>query len=180
MRIAAVALSAAVLASTSLLASLPVFAATPASVPTGTDECAVWNRELAFARSVADHDATAFAGHISEQAVFGPGRAQSLRGPVAVVKAWAGIIDGSAVRLQWYPERVTLASPDLAWSTGPALYEDPDPKATVRYRLGHFHSVWRREADGAWRVVFDDGIQPQPATDAQVEAFHAGRSGCGN
>ena len=43
-----------------------------------------------------------------------------------------------------------LDSGTLALSTGPVL--DPDGR-----RVGTFSSVWRREADGAWLVVFDKG-----------------------
>ena len=45
----------------------------------------------------------------------------------------------------------------------------------ARYTLGRFHSVWRRDAAGVWRVLYDDGIDLGPATPAQVEAFHAAR-----
>jgi len=150
-----------------------------------TDECAVWARELSFAQSVADHDTAAFAAHLHPDAAFGASRAAPTRGRDAITKRWAGIIDGKAVALSWYPTRVTIgpatantpAGPaaDIAWSSGPGLFEDRDPGATVRYTLSTFHSVWHRGADGVWRVLFDDGTEPKPATDADVAAFHAGR-----
>jgi rhamnogalacturonyl hydrolase YesR len=34
--------------------------------------------------------------------------------------------------------------------------------------------VWQQEADGAWRVIFDDGNRPEPADEAAVRAFRAG------
>ena len=46
--------------------------AAPAETPHQA-ECAVWQRELSFARSVADHDAAAFAEHLHPQAVDAPG-----------------------------------------------------------------------------------------------------------
>ena len=48
-------------------------AAPPAPEPLSADECAVFMRELSFARSVAGHDAAAFAAHIAPDAVFGVG-----------------------------------------------------------------------------------------------------------
>ena len=139
-------------------------------------ECEVWARELSFAKSVADHDAVAFAAHIDPDAAFAAESPQPLRGRTAIAEQWDGIVHGKRVLLSWYPTRTTIAgAPDIAISSGPALFEDPRPGANPRYRLGGFHSVWHRAADGTWRVLFDDGQAPTPATDAQVAAFRAGR-----
>jgi hypothetical protein len=35
--------------------------------------------------------------------------------------------------------------------------------------------VWQREADGEWRMIFDDGIRPEPADATAVQAFREGR-----
>jgi ketosteroid isomerase-like protein len=37
------------------------------------------------------------------------------------------------------------------------LVRDPDGKV-----IGRFNSVWRQEAPGVWRVVFDKGSPPEP------------------
>lgn len=170
---------ACTLAVSGLLAPCAVVAqaaAAPSVAARAAAQCQVWARELSFARSVADHDAAAFAEHVHADAVFGPSRPQPARGRDAVVSQWAALIDGNGVRLAWYPAQVVVAGTgDHAWSTGPALYEDPSPTAKQRFRLGQFSSVWRRDADGVWRVLFDDGIAPQAASQQQADAFHAGR-----
>ncbi|BDU15835.1 YybH family protein [Lysobacter auxotrophicus] len=141
-------------------------------------ECEVWARELSFAQSVADHDAAAFASHLEPDAAFGSSQPQPTRGREAIAKRWAGIVEGKRFKLAWYPTRTTIgagSAGDVAWSSGPSLFEDLDPKSTQRYRIGAFHSVWHRGADGVWRVLFDDGIDPRPATEAEAVAFRAGR-----
>jgi ketosteroid isomerase-like protein len=141
-----------------------------------TAECEVWARELSFAQSVADHDAAAFAAHLDTDAAFGASQPQPTRGREEIAKRWAGIVEGKRFKLSWYPTRTTLGGVgDVAWSSGPSLFEDLDPKTTQRYRIGAFHSVWHRGADGVWRVLFDDGIDPRPATEAEATAFHKGR-----
>ena len=155
--------------------------ATAASVPQLTaEECTVWQREQSFARSVADHDAAAFAQHVAETAAFGASTPEPTRGRDAIARRWAGLIEGKRVLLRWYPTRVTMAAgvADMAWSSGPSLVEVLDPKAKERYLLGAFHSVWHKDADGVWRVLFDDGVEPRPATAAEVSAFGAGRADC--
>lgn len=142
-------------------------------------ECAVWARETSFAQSIATHDKAAFAEHLHPDAVFGAKQPQPTRGRDAIAQDWAGLIAGTRLKLHWYPAMVAIGGEnDIAYSSGPALYEAVDPKAQPRYRLGAFQSVWHKGADGTWRVLFDDGIAPQPATEAEVAAFHAGRKPC--
>ena len=154
--------------------------AAPAASPMSDAECAVFARELSFARSVADHDAAAFADHVGTDAAFDAGSPRPLHGRAAVVQAWAPIVAGKGVRLEWYPARTTVAgSGDLAWSSGPALIEQLAPDAKQHYLLGQFRSVWHKDADGTWRVLFDAGEPPRPATDAEAAAFRAARpAGC--
>ena len=63
-------------------------------VPASADECTVWRREQSFARSVESHDAGAFAAHLHAGTVFNAGSADADRGRDAVVRSWAGIVDG--------------------------------------------------------------------------------------
>lgn len=161
-----------------MAACAPALAAAP--MPTlSAEECAVWKREMSFAQSVAEHDAAAFAQHVDEHAAFSSGQPQPQRGRAFIAQEWAELIAGSKLRLEWYPTRVTIAGrPDVAWSSGPALFESLEPGAKQRYHLGGFRSVWSRGEDGVWRVLFDDGILPVPANEEQVAAFRAGRRDC--
>jgi len=159
---------------------LSSFAAMAAPPPLTAEECAVWQRELSFAHSVASHDATAFAGHVHENAAFSASQPQPTRGREAIVKRWTGLIEGKRVVLRWYPTRVTMAPgvADTAWSSGPSLVEVLDPEAKDRYLLGAFHSVWHKDADGVWRVLFDDGVEPRPVGAIEVADFESGGADC--
>lgn len=180
MRIA-VSLSAVALLGISAVAdaqSPPKAAPEPEPARMTSAECEVWARELSFAQSVADHDAKAFASHIETDAAFGVSQPQPTRGREEIARRWAGIVEGKRLKLSWYPTRTTIgvgSVKDVAWSSGPSLFEDLDPKSTQRYRIGAFHSVWHRGADGTWRVLFDDGVDPRPATEAEAAAFREGR-----
>jgi len=109
--------------------------------------------ETAFARTMADRDHAAFASFLADEAVFF-GRSGALRGKAAVAAGWKPLFEGREVPFSWAPEAVeVLDSGTLALSSGPVL----DPKGE---RVGTFNSVWRREADGRWRIVFDKGCPP--------------------
>jgi len=146
-----------------------------ASLPESAESarCEIWARELSFADAVARHDATAFAQHLHPQAAFGVGRKPTV-GRDAIVAEWRGIIDGSAMKLQWYPDVVTVGGDGrTAYSSGPALFQEPK---TGDYRRSRFASVWQRGEDGQWQVIFDDGSPPEPVDQAAVDAFSAGRT----
>jgi ketosteroid isomerase-like protein len=148
----------------------------PASAKMSAAECDVWARELSFAQAVADHDAAAFAAHVEPDAAFAAESPQPQRGRDLIASRWTGLIEGKHLLLSWYPTRTTIGgAADVAVSSGPALYEDVRPGADPHYRIGAFHSVWHKGADGVWRILFDDGIEPRPASDADVAAFRGGR-----
>lgn len=142
--------------------------ATPPASMSAT-ECEVWARERSFARTVEAHDAGAFASHLFEGTVFGAASPGPVRGRDAVVSDWKDVIEGSKFALRWHPQFVSIgADPDIAVSSGPAWTENFDPAAKQRFTISRFNSVWARDADGEWRVLFDGGTPPKPATAEEV------------
>lgn len=126
----------------------PVARASAQETPT-TLQRQVMAAERAFAKTMADRDEAAFAAFVSEEGVFYGQRI--LRGRQQVADGWKPYFQGQTAPFSWEPEHVeVLPSGTLALSSGPVY--DPQGK-----RVGTFNSVWRLEADGRWRVVFDKG-----------------------
>ncbi|HSQ73890.1 MAG TPA: nuclear transport factor 2 family protein [Rubrivivax sp.] len=114
----------------------------------------VMQHELAFAASMAARDHAAFTALLSEQAVFFG--ATVLCGKAAVAAGWKPFFDGPTAPFAWQPDQVqVLGDGTLALSTGPVFEPAGEPVA-------RFNSVWRHEAPGVWRVVFDKGQPPDP------------------
>lgn len=110
----------------------------------------VADTERAFAKTMADRDPAAFASFLASDAIFFSG-AEPLRGKQAVADGWRALYEKPAAPFSWAPEQVeVLASGTLALSTGPV--RDASGK-----RIATFNSIWRLEAPGVWRVVFDKG-----------------------
>lgn len=143
-------------------------------------ECAVWRRELSFAKSVEAHDAKAFAAHLHPGAVFNAGSRSPLRGGETVAQAWAGIVEGKEFILRWRPGVVAIGGdPNIALSRGPSFSETPGADPKERYKVGFFQSVWVRDAaSGEWRVLFDrpDGPPRIVATADEGRAHLAAQS----
>ena len=107
-------------------------------------------REIAFAKTMADRDFDAFLNFISPEAVFFSGN-EPKRGHDAISKAWASYYEGETAPFSWYPDVIeVLESGRLAISSGPV-------RAATGEIMGRFNSIWRKDEDGQWRVVFDKG-----------------------
>jgi ketosteroid isomerase-like protein len=113
----------------------------------------VRSAEMAFAKSMADRDAAAFAMMIGDEAVFF-GNQGAMRGKAEVVAGWKRFFDGASAPFSWKPADVeVLASGMLAMTSGPVF----DPQGR---RIGTFNSIWQRQRDGSWKVIFDKGCPP--------------------
>jgi ketosteroid isomerase-like protein len=129
-------------------------AATATEAPKPTDRATaqqqVADTERAFAKTMADRDLAAFSSFLSEETVFFSGP-EPLHGKQAVTAWWKRFYEKPEAPFSWQPEKVeALESGTLALSTGPVF--DPAGKC-----VGSFTSIWRQEAPGVWRIIFDKG-----------------------
>jgi ketosteroid isomerase-like protein len=106
--------------------------------------------EEAFAQTMADRDHQAFVSFLAEETVFF-GQRGEIRGKEAVAAAWKSLYEMPEAPFSWQPEfAAVLDSGTLGLTSGPVIAPDGS-------RIGTFNSVWRREPDGSWKVVFDRG-----------------------
>ena len=109
----------------------------------------VADTERAFAATMAKRDHAAFTSFIATEALFLS--KPTLRGKEAVAAGWKPYFDKPEAPFSWTPERVeVLDSGTLALSTGPVWN-------AAGKRIGTFSSIWRLEAPGTWRIIFDKG-----------------------
>ena len=150
---------------------LPVILVATLAVPVAAQSHAgrareVFAAESGFAQTMAARDLAAFATYVAYDAVFF-GRSGPLRGKAAVVAGWQPLFEGPVAPFSWSPEAVeVLASGSLAHSSGPV--RDPAGR-----QIGTFNSIWRRETDGQWRVVFDRGCPVCDRGAAALAPAHA-------
>jgi ketosteroid isomerase-like protein len=110
----------------------------------------VTEAERAFARTMAERNFAAFTSFLAEDAIFYAGQ-KPIRGKQAVAEDWRKFYEKREAPFSWEPQQVeVLASGTLAHSSGPV--RDPGGKV-----FATFNSIWRLEAPGVWRVVFDKG-----------------------
>lgn len=134
--------------------------------------------EISFSLSVERRDIEAFRAHLDADARFVGSSVH--RGPEAIVAAWSVLFTDDGPRLAWRPLIVeVLDSGDYALSRGPYRLETRGEDGAPVVSWGTFNSVWRRNADGRWRVVLDAGSEAAEAPPPEVRSLlDEGDSGC--
>jgi uncharacterized protein (TIGR02246 family) len=119
------------------------------------DERAIRAADSALTAAVVAKDADRTAALYAEDAVLLPVAEPLIEGRAAIREEWAKVngIPGLANRARLV--RVEASGGSLAYTRG--TYETtmlgPDGKPTVE--RGKWVTVWRRQADGSWRVAAD-------------------------
>lgn len=110
----------------------------------------VLETEREFAQTMAERDFPQFTMFLADEAIFFSGD-EPIRGKEAIAVGWKPFFETPVAPFSWAPDSVeVLDSGTLALSSGPVLNPEGMQIAT-------FNSIWRREAPGTWRIVFDKG-----------------------
>jgi ketosteroid isomerase-like protein len=112
----------------------------------------VFVAESSFAASMAERNFEAFGSHVSPEAIFF-GDTTVMRGKSTVLRSWRRFFEKPDPPFSWKPDVIeVLPSGALALSSGPVL-------DTKGQQVGTFSSIWRRERDGRWLIIFDKGCR---------------------
>jgi ketosteroid isomerase-like protein len=134
------------------LASAALGATLAGQTPSADLKRQVFAAESSFAASMAERNLAAFATHVSPDAIFF-GDTTVMRGKEEVLARWRGFFTEPDAPFSWKPDEIeVLSSGRLALSSGPVF----DPKGK---KVGSFNSIWRREQDGRWKIIFDKGCR---------------------
>ncbi len=113
---------------------------------------AIVNAENAFAKTSKEtNTVNAFVSHLSPTTLF------MIQGDeVNAIESWIGRQPDSSL-LFWYPAYADIASSeDFGYTTGPYSYYNTR-KDTIPVFSGYYSSVWGKETNGEWKVLFDLG-----------------------
>jgi ketosteroid isomerase-like protein len=143
-----------------LIASIGSAAAQGRPVPVA--EAAVVAADRAFNQAMVDRDLPRFLSLVAEDATFGGGGPNELRGREAIGKVWAAFFQPGGVVLTWKPTRgETFPAGNLGYTVGAWERRTPGAGPPVTTH-GSYLTVWRKDADGKWRAIYDTGSEDTP------------------
>lgn len=144
--------------------------ASTAALAGSADQQAVRCVEIAFSRSVENRDAAAFTALLDADTRFIS--SSVLRGPDEVSAAWAGFFEEQGPQLKWRPWVVEVAATgDLAWSRGPYRMRGQNEQGEQLEAWGIYNSVWRKDAAGEWKILFDAGNPGEQQLTEEMKAL---------
>ncbi len=118
--------------------------------------------ELDFAKAFANRNVARFAEFVADDARFTS--AGKLReGKAAILEQWTRMMQDPNLTLTWSPDIAEVSQAgDLGFTSGPYEISLKRPDGTRAQERGRFASVWRRQPNGAYQVIFDIGSPEEP------------------
>jgi ketosteroid isomerase-like protein len=135
---------------------LPISRPTVAASPKATADT-LKQLEAEFMKTAAEKGSAGYMSYYADDAVEVPNGHAIIPGKTNIA-ATMGFLDDKNNRLIWTPVGADIsASGDLGYTYGTYEFHsrDKDGKPTVDY--GNYTSIWKKQADGSWKVVLDMG-----------------------
>jgi ketosteroid isomerase-like protein len=121
-----------------------------------------------FNQTVVDRDLPRFLSFLADDAKF---ESAGAVGKDAVAKAWAAYFEANGPTITWAPTKAeSLVAGDVGFTVGTWERHLKDARGNAIVRRGQYLTVWRKQKDGEWRVIFDtgstspDGARVRPLT----------------
>ncbi len=116
----------------------------------------ITDTELAFsAMAKTEGISKAFITYAAEDAVLLRNN-KLIKGKEKLKANYEGNSALQKASLTWAPDFVDVSSSgDLGYTYGRYVYTATDSVGNIQTNEGIFHTVWKRQADGSWKFVWD-------------------------
>ncbi len=117
---------------------------------------AVRAADIAWEKAFSSKNLAGAVAFVESTGSILPPNAPIATGPAAVRALFDGFYALPALNLHWQPTSVEAArSGDLAYSSGTYAMTFHGPSGKPLADRGKYVTVWRKQADGSWKVVQD-------------------------
>jgi ketosteroid isomerase-like protein len=118
--------------------------------------------DRAFDRATAAGGVEGWVSYFAEKGAMFPADGPVIRGHEAIREAMAPL-DDPGFSLSWEPLGAEVSSAgDLGYTYGRSRREIEDAEGNRAVALGKYVTIWKKQADGSWKVVVDIGNEGPP------------------
>lgn len=120
---------------------------------------ALMDADARFARETAERGVEAWTSWFADDGTMYPATRPPIEGRAAIQEAMSDLYDRRTgtgdLLLEWEPIRAEVSeSGELGWTTGTSRAVTSQGE-----RRGRYITIWRKQADGSWKVAADLGNQ---------------------
>lgn len=141
------------------------------------DEAAIRQKSMDWSNAAQSHDADKAVSFYAPDAVVLSDQYPISLTPSAIRDGWQALLADKSTTLSWKTSAVGVAkSGDIAYEYGAYTLDTTGKDGEVSTRNGKYLLVWKKQADGTWKVAVDtdnaDAPPPAPAPPTRP-AHHA-------
>ncbi len=119
--------------------------------------------DRAFARATAERRMEGFTSFLAEDVTSIRPDSPIIKGRAGLTAHWKHLLEDPALSVTWKPlEAVIDRSGDMGFTVGSYAVLRSSGAGSQQVASGKYITVWKRQAGGAWRVVFDSGVRDTP------------------
>jgi len=153
-----------------LLAFLVACTQAPPPAPPDTraaDEATLRDLDTQWSKATAGKDAEGFVGFFADDAMLCPPNTPMLTGKDAIRKWATDMMANPGFAVGWKVTKAEAAgSSDLGYTIGTYELTLHDPKGKPVSDQGKYVTLWKKQADGTWKVAADIFNSDLPAAGA--------------
>ena len=141
-----------------ILAMMPAAVRAQATPDLSAAAAQIMKADADFAKSVADKNRERFLSFVADVTTFNGGSPSELKGKDAVWKSWSQYFAPDGPSLTWAPIKAeVIGGGDVGYTIGRSVHRSKGPDGKIVERRGQYLTVWNKEKDGSWKVIFDTG-----------------------
>jgi|HubBroStandDraft_6_1064221.scaffolds.fasta_scaffold01567_4 uncharacterized protein (TIGR02246 family) len=119
-------------------------------------EASIRAATIAWSKASVARDLDKAVSFYADDAVMFPDKQPKLEGKADIRKGWQQSFEAPGPGLSFATTKVDVAhSADMAWESGTYDFAIADKKGKVTHTIGKYVVVWKKQFDGAWKVVAD-------------------------
>jgi len=142
----------------------------PASPPDtrSADEATLRAADIEWSKATGAKDLDRSISYTADDTVLLAPNAPAASGKEAVRKSWSDMLALPGLLISWQPTRVEVAkSGDIGYTQGTYEMTVNDAKGNPNTDRGKYLSIWKKQADGAWKCVVDTFNSDLPTASAK-------------